>query len=146
MTGPRPWEGDPLYHQIDLRALTDRRATLSRRPQDPVYLKLGSNILSFSVVKKSSNPPKYVGWLENLTAPGSPVIEVPMTAAHGDDTIVGRARGATPELGLDDSASREHLRISPMLTQLDFRDLGSTNGTIVFSRELPVAHTGYVEL
>lgn len=96
--------------------------------EKPAFIKAGKNILRLTLLGTQPNPrfgyEEEVFELENLSA-----INDEAKIRISERTVVGRL--TTPELQLDESASREHLEIGPMRDSVAITDLNSTNSTIV---------------
>lgn len=104
---------------------------------DPIYFELGRNVVSLTrqedPVLRAVERPAQSYYFTNLTNPGGSLsIPSSLDTRQAKDLIIGRE--ATPELRLDDTASRRHFSIVTMVTGIKLKDLHALNGTIVHTR------------
>ncbi len=106
--------------------------------RQPAYIKAGGNVLRLSLIGRQAHPEhgdyEDIFEVENLSSPDN---DARMTIT--EQTVVGRQ--TTPELQLDDTASRSHLKITPMASAVLISDLDSTNSTVVQAVNLKTDYT-----
>lgn len=149
------WDHYDLMNFNDYRLTSAGELEMGPRPGVDAVLKLGHNILSLTSLALDDDAGTadqrstlYV--VRNLTARSKNAIatldDTPREAGSrfvGDHLmdvyespamIIGRGEDATPELQLDDTASRYHtsLRIGALARRLHIADLYSRNGTHVY--------------
>lgn len=147
-----PWDSDPNYHPVKLsRTAAENgeqrdqhqpadRLRVPRLPK-PVYLAAGRTALGLHQLPNGD----YL--VTNESDPGNvSSVRIPkkMTAENPDGFAIGRV--ATPELGIDTSGSREHLRLYPSVQGgIEIADT-STHGTTVYVPEEPQLYTSVIPL
>lgn len=133
------------YEAIDLKDTTNPYVTEAHKTRinanfEPIYIVLGRNLIQLT--RQADDSRALVSWRPsqsytfiNTENDGRLYVPSDKDSTYDNITIIGRH--ATPELQLDGTASRRHLRFESMANIITLQDLDSKNGTVVSTRDMP---------